>query len=254
MAEKLEIRIKKGKHLTEKEIEEMYNVRSHFMDLKPEIPKEKDFKFFKDIVTSANKVFLFSTRSGSVKGLYSVTQFVERSNISGKKRLVVEPEFGFILEEYQGKYMAQTVKRNAFTAMIKYPFMKKFLLGPAYPASYLTLQKYGGDVWSWLDKNVPEEIKDVLFTYAERHEMIEHGNFSGIKSLYTIPKKTGPKEIERLEKKSSYNHYKTLNPDWQKGYGLVTLVELSLPILLKQLKSQKASNKKREQQLPSSIK
>jgi len=236
---KLQIRIKKGNQLSESEIEEMYNVRSHFMDLKPEIPQQKDFKFFRDTVTSANKVFLFTTRSGSIKGLYSVHQFVEKSKATGKKRLVVEPEFGFILEEYQGKYMAQTVRRNALIAMIKYPFMEKYLLGPAYPASYLTLQKYGGDVWTWLDTNVPDDVKEVLISYAERHEMIENGHFTGIKSLYTLPKKTGPEEIQRLEKKSSYNHYKTLNPNWQKGYGLVTLIKISFPALLKQFNQTK---------------
>jgi hypothetical protein len=238
MAEKLQIRVKKGNQLSGTEIEEMYKVRSHFMDLKPEIPKEKDFKFFKDTVTTANKVFLFTTKSGSIKGLYSVHQFVEK-NKDGKRRLVVEPEFGFILEEYQGKYMAKTVRRNALIAMIKYPFMEKYLLGPAYPASYLTLQKYGGNVWTWLDKNIPDDVKDVLITYARRHEMIENGNFTGIKSLYTLPKKTGPEEIGRLEKKPSYAHYKTLNPNWQDGYGLVTLIKISLPALLKQFKQQK---------------
>ncbi len=237
MSEKLEIRIKKGSELTNDEINEMYEVRSHFMNLKTHIPKHKDFAFFKVTITTANKVFLFTTKSGSIKGLYAVTQFVERSKTTGKKRLVVEPEFGFVLEEYQGRYMAKTVRKNAVTALIKYPFINKYLLGPAYPASYLTLEKYGKNVWSWLDKNVPEDIREVLYEYAVRHDMVEQNTFSGIKSLYTIPKKTAAKDIQRLESKPSYAHYKLLNPNWQEGYGLVTLTKLNLSTLLYQATS-----------------
>lgn len=235
--EKLLIKIKKGSEITAQEMDEMYAVRSHFMDLKPEVPREKDFQFFKETVETAGQVFLFTTKIGSIKGLYTVAQFIERCGVTGKRRLVVEPEFGFIMEEYQGKYMSKTVQRNAIRSLLKYPFLPKFLLGPAYPASYFTLKKYGKNVYTWLDDNIPADVKDVLQTYAERHEMIENGHFSGIKSLYTIPKKTNTKDLDRLQRNTSYAHYNKLNPNWQEGYGLVTLTKISFGTLMHQLKN-----------------
>lgn len=237
MAERLIIKIKKGSEISPQEMEEMYAVRSHFMNLKPEVPKEKDFQFFKETVESAGQVFLFTTPAGSIKGLYTVAQFIERCGVTGKKRLVIEPEFGFIMEEYQGKYMSKTVQRNAIRSLIKHPFLPKFLLGPAYPASYFTLKKYGKNVYTWLDENIPADIKDVLYTYAKRHEMLEDGQFSGIKSLYTIPKKTADKDLERLKRNESYAHYNRLNPNWQQGHGLVTLTKISFGTLVHQLKN-----------------
>ncbi len=239
---KLQIKIKKGTDITPGEMEEMYSVRAHFMDLKPEIPREQDFAFFKKTVLAAQRIFLFIAEDGSIKGLYTVEQFIERSNITNKKRLVVEPEFGFILEEYQGKYMAKTVQRNAIRTLFKYPFIPKYLLGPAYPASYFTLKKYGKNVWSWLDKNVPADVKDVLFTYAERHGMVENGHFSGIKSLYTLPKKTSITDLERLEKHREYARYKAQNPDWTKGHGLVTLTKIGFGTLIHQIASKTFRN------------
>ena len=202
------------------------------MHLKPGVEKTTDLGFFTDTVRMANKVFLFTTSAGHVKGMYTIYELVEKCNITGKRRLVVEPEFGFILEEYQGKYMSKTIFRNSVRTFLKYPFISKYLLGPAYPASYLTLEKYGKKAWTWLDEDTPADVKDVLYTYAVRHEMLEDGQFSGIKSLYTVPKKTSTTDMARLEKKNSYHHYKKLNPQWTEGYGLVTIIKFSLRNLL----------------------
>lgn len=148
---------------------------------------------------------------------------------------MVEPEFGFILDEYQGKYMAKTVQRNALRAFFRYPFIPKYLLGPAYPASYLTLKKYGGCVWTWQDLNIPPHIKDVICTYARRHDMWDEAGFTGIKSLYTLPKQINKHHLERLKNKEGYLHYEQLNPKWQEGYGIVTLTQLKFSTLFNQI-------------------
>jgi hypothetical protein len=224
--EKLLIRIKKGSAISESEMKEMYAVRSHFMDIKPTVPREKDFAFFSRLVRTAGKVFLFTTKEGSIKGLYIVAQHLEKSRVNGKERLVIEPEFGFIYEEYQGKYMAKTTFGNMVRTLTRHPFKPKYLLGPAYPVGYLTLKKHGAKVWSWLDKDVPDDVKDVLFLYAERNALLENGRFNGIKNMYTLPRKTGKKDLERLEKNPAYHYYASLNPNWQEGYGLVALTKI----------------------------
>jgi hypothetical protein len=235
MHQPLIIRVKKGSDLSNQEIADMYAVRSHFMLLKPEVPKKKDEDFFAATVKAAHQVFLFVTKTGDIKGLYVVTSCLERSTLNKKKRLVVEPEFGFILDEYQGKYLSKTVRRNAIKAFFQYPFIPKYLIGPAYPASYLTLKKYGGKVWAWQDKAVPAHVKDVIATYARRHNMWDDVKFTGVKSLYTLPKHINQQHLERLEKKPGYTHYKNLNPQWMEGNGLITLTQLKFSTLLRQI-------------------
>jgi hypothetical protein len=235
LKKRLKILVKKGSEITDREIEEMYAVRAHFMWLKPDVPREKDFNFFSTTVKAAHQVFLFVTETGNIKGLYVVTQFIERSTLTNKKRLVVEPEFGFILDEYQGKYMSKTVQRNAIRAFFRYPLIPKYLLGPAYPASYLTLKKYGGCVYTWQDPHLPAHIKDVICTYAKRNDMWNDGEFTGIKSLYTLPKQISNSHLERLKKKQGYLAYEQLNPKWQEGYGLITLTQLKFSTLITQV-------------------
>ncbi len=218
-------------------MQEMYKVRSHFMDIKPTVPREKDFDSFSSLVKNAGKVFLFTTKDGSIKGLYIVAQHVERSSVNGKKRLVIEPEFGFIYEAYQGKYLSKTTFGNMIQTLLQHPFKPKYLLGPAYPVGYLTLKKHGNKVWSWLDKDVPEDVKDVLQCYAERHHLLENGKFNGIKNMYTLPRKTSKEDLERLSKNSTYQYYASLNPHWQQGYGLIALNKIGFGTMVHIIKN-----------------
>jgi hypothetical protein len=215
----------------------MYEVRSHFMDIKPTVTREKDFEFFSGAVKNAGKVFLFTTKDGSIKGLYIVAQHIERSTINGKKRLVIEPEFGFIYEQYQGKYLAKTTFGNMIRTLTRHPFIPKYLLGPAYPVGYLTLKKHGEKVHSWLDKDVPDDIKDVLQKYAERQNLLVGGKFTGIKNMYTLPRKTSKEDLERLEKNPTYLYYRTLNPNWQEGFGLIALNKIGFSNLIHVVKN-----------------
>jgi hypothetical protein len=234
--EKLYIRTKKGSNISEKEMNEMYEVRAHFMDIKPGISKEKDLVFFSGLVKNAGKVFLFVTKDGRIQGSYIVAQHIERSRINGKKRLVIEPEFGFVYEQYHGKYLAKTTLGNMVRTLIKHPFIPKYLLGPAYPVGYLTLKKHGNEVWSWLDKDVPADIKDVLECYGERNHLLLDGKFTGIKNMNTLPRKTGKLDLERLEKNPSYQYYLSLNPNWLQGYGLIALNKIGFSTLFHQMK------------------
>ena len=233
--EKLLRQIKRGHALTLQEIEDMYIVRSHFLELKSAEVKERDFISFSETVKRANEVFLFKTASGTIKGSYVVTEVIETSH-TARKRVIVEPDCAYIHKDYQGQYLRKTTFRNMMQVLIKFPFHDKYLVSAVYPAGFLTLKKHGHKVWTWFDEGMPDDIRDVLFRYGQRHSLLENGLFRGIKTSHCRPKDSG-KQIRQLHATPAYSLYKTMNPNWEDGCGVVCLVKLDRNTLWHVLKN-----------------
>lgn len=234
--EKLKTVVKKGAEITEEELNQMYEIRAYFMRLKPSVRKEDDFSFFEKMVRRANKVYHFVDSKNQIKGSYVYYQHEEYSENNRRKRIVVEPEFGFVLDAYHGKYIPQTVRYNTLKYLFRYPFTLKYMIGPYYPNSFLSLLKHSPEVWALGDPEIPQEFRDIIIGFAERHQLIENGKFNGVKNLNTVPRRmTTESELKRLESHPCYARYKQQNPNWAEGYGLIVVCKINFRALGHQL-------------------
>lgn len=211
-------------------LREMCRLRLTFMDLKPGVDPEADFRSFAKFFGAANYGVLFRDGAGELIGFFGVA--LPTRQTAGRRYVAMVMEYLFMAEAYQGHPAMLRARIDVSLRVLLYkPWLPKYAITLSYPASALSFHSaYPGLV------TLGQEGLTAFQRAALEEQAREAGGerwdpASHVVAMNTIPR-TPPRMPRSLENRVFYESFVRLNPRWMEGYCSVLMAPFGIHTIL----------------------
>jgi hypothetical protein len=208
------------------DVRALWRFRLTLIDLKPTVTPEQDWEAFAEDFRWPGWVWrLFD-------GDALVGCFLQRAvpvSFEGEEILCLIPEYGFLAPEVRGGPIVPLASA-ALTALAiaAYPLRRKFLVGIAYPPSFIAFRRAVRPMWHAGSPDLPPWEGRLMGHLAERFAG-KGGRGDGTVAMRTLPR-VGPAP-RSADGREIYAEYLAANPDWSQGNGLFFMHPLDAGLL-----------------------
>lgn len=212
----------------------MWRLRLQFMDLKPGVVEEDDFRSFARFFREGKYGVLFRESSGRLVGFFGVELSLRTAQ--GQRYLAMVMEYAFMEEAYQGHPAMLWARIDvSLRVLLHNPWIPKYAFGLTYPATAVTLHNAYPGVVALGEPGLTDFQREALLDHARR---AGGGRFHP--SSHLVPMNTIPKTKARIPRskahREAYASFVRLNPQWQQGYCLVMMAPFRAPTVLDPLR------------------
>ncbi len=217
--------------LTEAELRALWRLRGSLIDLKPSVSPEEDFAAFAEDFRWG---IVWILKEGDQVGGF----FLQRAlpmTWRGREILCLAPEYGFMARHLRGTSIlpAATVLMTA-ACVARHPLRPKYLVGAAYPPSFISMERAVPPIWSLRDPTLPDWERGLLEHLGERIGKSHFSAEDGTVFMRTLPRtEPGPRSEEG---RALFEKYERANPEWRRGRGLFIMCPMSAGTLARAMR------------------
>lgn len=206
--------------LTRDDLRAAWEFRRGFMDLKPRVDPEDDWKKFEAWVRTADFAWLPRDPDGGLRSTFFYEVEVRRHE--GRSVVLIWPEYGYSRPD------ARSTPGHAFAflaalclGVARAPGAPHYLVGSGYLSSYTSLCQSLKDVFLAEDPAMTPWEQSLYRTLAAATS--GYDATTGVIDMGTVPRhpRTEPPRDPRLH--APWRRYVERNPRWTEGYTLLVL-------------------------------
>lgn len=127
--------------------------------------------------------------------------------------------------------------REGLCVRLAYPLRRLYGFAcPVNPASYQVLARYTTELWPCPERETPPEIEALMGALATHFHLEEEADAPGVYHVgWCARQETGEAQAWTATQDAAARFYLERNPRYAEGYGLLVLVPLHIPMLLRAL-------------------
>jgi hypothetical protein len=205
-------------------LREMNTFRSAFIQLRPEISKEYDFKKFAEFFRKGASAALFRDDAGSIRALFGYR--VDQVKVGRTSRRVFWVEYFFVDRGYRGHPLVTLVWLKLCLGLFFRGFASEFaIFGITFPPSYLFGMSHVQPGRRYTTRGEPlAEPEKTLMDFCIREYLgDDFDREQRLTAIRTIPPENPWTVRLKSDQLETLKEYEKMNPYWRTGLGLPTL-------------------------------
>jgi hypothetical protein len=208
----------------------LWRLRLENIALRDDIDPEDDYRAFAKYFMDGTIAITLWSRPDVLEGF--VGWNVKALSFDGQEYERVVAEYAFINPRYRGQpEFKMACVLAALRTVLRAPSKPRFLMGVAYPSSFITVKVMFRRVSTLRSPNISRFERKILEAFTREECGESEGVGKGIVRMRTVPK-VPERKSRRPEVQAAFAEYESLNPNWKEGHGLPTVVTLDNPSIL----------------------
>ncbi len=202
-------------------LEDLWEFRLRFVDIKPDVGLDVDKRLFKSKVGRGGSVVRFYDRNDALVAFFDFRG--QATEFGGRSHLVVGGDFAFFEPEWRRHpALVLTILFTIGAAVRRHGWRRKvWFVGAAYPSAYLSLAGTLSDIRV---AGVASNREDVAL--LEHLGQLLYGD-SWVSGHYRVQNRTLPPPFTpppTVWGRDAFRFYEAVNPDWAAGYSMLLMI------------------------------